>query len=126
MSQGPPELHGLGRIPRDGDGPVFDAPWEAAAFALAVRLSREGWFTWGEWAEALGAEIAAARRAGDPDRGDTYYAHWVRALERLCAERGLTVPAQVDLRQEEWRRAYLHTPHGRPVELGAGRADGSS
>lgn len=119
MTDQPPPLHGLGRIPHDEDGPVFDAPWEAAAFALAVRLSQEGRFTWGEWAEALGAEIAAAQREGGPDRSGAYYEHWVRALERLCAEKGLADPAQVGVRQEAWRRAYLRTPHGSPVELAA-------
>ena len=112
------DLATLGAIPRDEDGPVFAAPWQATAFAVAVRLSQAGWFTWAEWASTLAEEIAAAQRAGDPDLGDTYYEHWVRALERLCAEKGLAGASEAHQRKEEWRAAYLRTPHGHPVELG--------
>ena len=114
-------VNGLKGIPLDGDGtPVFAEPWEASAFALAVRLSGEGHFTWGEWAAALSEEIRAARQEGDSDRGDTYYRHWLRALKRLCAERGLVSGVEAHGRREAWRRAYLNTPHGKPVRLAAG------
>ena len=63
------DLGDLGQIPQDDDGPTFSAPWEAAAFALAVRLSQEGHFTWAEWTETLTQEIAEAQRRGDPDHG---------------------------------------------------------
>ncbi len=112
-----PDLAALGAIPRDDDGPVFAEPWQAAAFALAVRLSGDGHFTWAEWAAALSAEIAAAQQAGDPDLGDTYYLHWARALERICSAKGLALQPEVDRRSNEWREAYLRTPHGQPVEL---------
>jgi len=106
--------------PHDADGPVFVEPWHAQAFALAVQLSEQGLFTWAEWTETIGAEIAAARASGDPDLGDTYYDHWLRALERLVREKGAADPASVDARADAWRRAYLNTPHGEPVELAAG------
>ena len=109
----------LGQIPRDDDGPVFNEPWQAQAFALAVRLSEEGHFTWDEWATTLSQEITRAQFAGDPDLGDTYYHHWVVALERLCAEKNLVGLASMDQRTEEWRQAYLNTPHGKPIELSA-------
>ena len=76
-------------IPRDDGGPVFKAPWEAHAFALAVKLHERGVFSWKEWADALATVIREAGAAGDPDRGDTYYLHWVKALERLVIGRGL-------------------------------------
>ena len=79
-------------IPRDADGPVFREPWEAQAFALAVALHERGLFTWSEWAAALGAEIKRAQAAGDPDTGETYYLHWLAALERLVAEKGVATP----------------------------------
>ena len=109
----------LGQIPRDEDGPVFNAPWEASAFALAVRLSEQGHFTWQEWATALSREITRAQEGGDPDLGDTYYHHWVRALERLCSEKALVSQLDMDRRKDDWRRAYLNTPHGKPIELSA-------
>lgn len=116
--QPPRDMGGLGHIPLGEDGrPTFAEPWEASAFALAVHLSGAGHFTWDEWAATLSEEIRAAQRAGDPDIGDTYYRHWLRALERLCRERGLVSEAEGSERKEAWRRAYLNTPHGRPVEL---------
>jgi len=106
--------------PVDAEGPVFREPWEAQVFALAVTLSEAGLFTWEEWAATLGAEIKAAQAAGDPDLGDTYYQHWQRALERLVAEKGAVDGASIGQRSEKWRRAYLNTPHGQPIELSAG------
>ena len=105
---------------------MFAEPWQAQAFALAVKLSEAGWFTWAEWAAALAAEIKAAdaedaraRRAADD--GTRYYEHWLAALEKLVAEKGLAAPAALLRRKEEWAEAYRHTPHGRPVELRLGQ-----
>src|SRR3546814_8596560 len=67
--------------------PVFRAPWEAQAFAMAVALHQQGLFTWPEWAAALTAEIRRAQAEGDPDTGETYYRHWLAALERLAVEK---------------------------------------
>ncbi len=76
-------------IPRDADGPVFREPWEAQAFAMTLALHERGLFTWSEWAAALAAEIKRAQAAGDPDTGETYYQHWLAALEKLVAEKGV-------------------------------------
>ena len=113
------DIERLGPIPRDNEGPVFSEPWQAEAFAIAVRLSAEGHFTWDEWASTLSEEIARAQQAGDPDLGDTYYDHWVAALERLCTSKGLLGREAMSQRKDEWRRAYLNTPHGQPIELSA-------
>jgi nitrile hydratase accessory protein len=113
----------LPALPRDDHGPIFREPWEAHAFALAVRLSEAGCFTWSEWAATLAQEIRAAQSAGDPDLGATYYQHWLRALERLCADKGLTSSAELHQRKEQWRDAYVHTPHGQPVLLANARND---
>ena len=110
-------LDDLPGIPRDQDGPVFAEPWEAEAFALTVKLHEAGHFGWDEWASALSDEIARAQQAGDPDIGDTYYSHWLAALERLCAEKGLSSRGDMAGRKEAWRDAYLATPHGQPVAL---------
>jgi len=106
--------------PHDDDGPVFREPWEAHTFALTVELSRLGLFTWPEWTETFSEEIKAAQAAGDPDLGDTYYEHWTRALEKLVIEKGRIEPADITARSEAWRRAYLNTPHGKPIELSTG------
>jgi nitrile hydratase accessory protein len=108
-------------LPADRDGPAFEEPWQASAFALAVHLSERGAFPWTEWSAALGRVIQAA--AGDPAHAGAYFHHWLAALERLCTERGLVDPGEIRRRQEQWRQAYLATPHGQPVELTATTAD---
>ncbi len=110
--------------PGDENGPVFQEPWQAHAFALVLRLTEAGRFTWKEWVAALMQEIQTAQGQGDPDLGDTYYHHWLRAAERLSIEKGLVAGADLARRKEEWRQAYLHTPHGRPIELSAGLGKG--
>jgi nitrile hydratase accessory protein len=105
------------RLPRDEAGPVFAEPWQAQAFALAVKLSEQRHFTWKEWAAALADELKAASDRGEPDDGSHYYEHWLTALERLVAEKGLSNPQALLERKEEWADAYRHTPHGKPVEL---------
>ena len=110
-------LAALPRLPRDEGGPVFAEPWQAQAFALAVKLSEQGHFTWKEWAAALAAELQAAVDRGEPDDGSRYYQHWLATLERLVTERGLTDSAALLARKEAWAAAYRHTPHGKPVVL---------
>ena len=104
-------------VPRDEDGPVFREPWEARAFAMALALHEAGIFTWKEWAETLGAQIKRAQAAGDPDTGETYYHHWLNALERLVAEKEVTDPATLARYQHAWDHAADRTPHGQPIEL---------
>ncbi|HYR91722.1 MAG TPA: nitrile hydratase accessory protein [Terriglobia bacterium] len=111
------ESASFARIPLDEDGPVFAEPWQAQAFALAVRLSEQGYFTWKEWAAALADELKAAADRGEPDDGSHYYEHWLTALERLVAAKGLSDPETLLERKEAWADAYRHTPHGKPVEL---------
>ena len=114
---GPEHLAALPPLPRDEEGPVFEAPWQAQAFALAVKLSEVGHFSWKTWARTLADELAAAEARGEPDDGSRYYHHWVAALERLVVERGLSEAPALEERKEAWADAYRHTPHGQPVEL---------
>jgi nitrile hydratase accessory protein len=113
----PESLAALPRLPRDEGGPVFAEPWQAQAFALAVKLSQEGHFTWKEWAAALADELKAAADRGEADDGSHYYEHWLATLERLVTARGLSDPDALLARKEAWADAYRHTPHGKPVEL---------
>jgi nitrile hydratase accessory protein len=105
------------RLPRDAEGPVFADPWQGQAFALAVRLSEQGHFTWSEWARALSAELKSAAARGEPDDGSRYYEHWLAALEQLVAAKGLSDAHSLARRKDQWRAAYLATPHGKPVTL---------
>jgi nitrile hydratase accessory protein len=93
--------------------PVFGAPWEAEAFAMAVKLHERGVFTWTEWAETLGAEIKA-----HPQRA--YYESWLAALEHLVEAKALMSPAERHARIEAWDRAARATPHGKPIEINNG------
>ena len=115
----PDSLDAIPGLPRDRDGPVFGAPWEAQAFAMALALHKAGLFTWPEWAATLGAEIKRAQAAGDPDRGDTYYRHWLAALERLVAEKGVADAGTLARYRDAWDHAADRTPHGRPIVLRA-------
>jgi nitrile hydratase accessory protein len=104
---------------RDGE-PTFDEPWQAQVLALAFALADRGVFSAAQWSEALGAELRFAEAQGAPDDHATYYAAALAALERLLAANGGISAAALSARTEAWRRAYLHTPHGQPVELAAG------
>ncbi len=114
---GATDLAALPTLPRDTGGPVFAEPWQAQAFALAVKLSEEGHFSWKEWAASLADELKAAADRGEPDDGSRYYEHWLAALERLVTAKGLSNPAALLERKLAWADAYRHTPHGKPVEL---------
>ncbi|HEY3909367.1 MAG TPA: nitrile hydratase accessory protein [Stellaceae bacterium] len=104
-------------IPRGPDGPVFRAPWEAHAFAITLALHECGLFGWSEWAAALADAIGRAQAEGDPDTGDTYYRHWLAALERLVVEKAAADPATLARCRAAWRSAARRTPHGAPIEL---------
>jgi nitrile hydratase accessory protein len=106
-------------IPRDESGPVFRAPWEAHAFAMALALYEKGLFAWSEWSAMLGEEIKKAQASGDPDTGETYYHHWLATLERMVAEKGATSTQTLAEHYQAWERAMHRTPHGRPIELRA-------
>jgi nitrile hydratase accessory protein len=122
MESGPRLLRSLGRddgfdVPRDKDGPVFREPWEAQAFALALSLHERGVFSWTEWSATLCEEIKKAQAAGDPDTGETYYRHWLAALERLVTVKGLADAQTLARTRDAWERACARTPHGSPIDL---------
>ena len=104
-------------IPRGIEGPVFREPWEAQAFALAVTLHERGLFAWNEWTAVLADEIKRAQARGDPDTGETYYRHWLAALERIVAEKGVTDIASLARYRDAWDHAADRTPHGEPIVL---------
>lgn len=113
----PERLAALPSLPQDEGGPVFAEPWQAQAFAMAVRLSAQGHFTWSEWAATLADELKSTADRGEPDDGSHYYEHWLAALERLVTAKALLNPDEMLGRKEAWADAYRHTPHGKPVTL---------
>ena len=114
----PIPLDSLPAIPRDEEGPVFAAPWEAQAFAMAVELHARGAFNWKEWSAALGRAIAS----GNQSEGGSvkpYYEHWLAALEGLVTEKRLASAAELATRKAAWKAAAEATPHGEPIVLDA-------
>lgn len=81
--------------PPGEDDVVFDAPWQARAFALTVALRREDDFPWEAFQERLVEELEAeAERDVETaaDSGDvesSYYRAWLSAFERLLLEEGV-------------------------------------
>jgi nitrile hydratase accessory protein len=114
------KLTDLPHLPRDQDGPVFRAPWEAQAFAMTLSLYEGGLFTWPEWADALARRIALAQAGGDADLGDTYYVHWLGALEDMVASKAAASPGELQRLRHAWEQAAQRTPHGQPIELRPG------
>ena len=111
------DLATLPTIPRDDEGPVFRAPWEAQAFAMAVMLHERGHFTWKEWAGRLADEIAAAAGRGETDDGKRYYHYWLAALEKLVADKRIVLADELRARRDAWEEAARTTPHGQPIVL---------
>ena len=90
---------------------------------MTLKLHERGLFTWPEWAQALAEQIKRSRSNGDPDLGDTYYQHWLAALETLVAAKGAASAEDLERCAEAWREAAEHTPHGQPISLDAASHD---
>jgi nitrile hydratase accessory protein len=97
--------------------PAFAAPWHAQVFALTVHLNEAGHFAWTEWAARFGATLKRHGLARDLDGGDDYFAAWLETLEGMLADKGLAEAVAVARTRTAWERAYLATPHGKPVLL---------
>ncbi|MGM0586234.1 MAG: nitrile hydratase accessory protein [Pseudomonadota bacterium] len=93
---------------------VFEAPWQAQAFAMAVTLNEAGVFAWSDWAEALGRRRAAAEAAGAPD---DYWLCWLETLEEMVAAHAGVPRQRVVELADAWQRAAEATPHGTPITL---------
>ena len=104
--------------PRDA---VFEEPWHAQVLAIADSMVQAGTFSASDWANALGAALKAAKARGDADTAETYYLCATEALEGLVATAAGIDPATLHERKQAWERAYLSTPHGKPVLLEAGK-----
>ena len=112
-------------IPKDDEGPVFKEPWQARAFAMTLKMAEAKIFSWGDWCEALSSEIKLAQAAGDPDLGDTYYLHWLGALEKLIVAKRVSSEDYLQSTLEDWRAADHARAHGEaPVYIkGAGHSE---
>jgi nitrile hydratase accessory protein len=104
-----------------GDEPMFNEPWHAQAFAMTMHLAKRGVFTWDEWVGAFIPEVRESPQRDGEDVNAAYFRQWLAALEKLLAARGLCSSDVLHDYTETWRRAYLNTEHGDPVEFEAGK-----
>lgn len=105
-------------LPVDIESPrAFAAPWQAQAFACAIALSRRGLYSWREWVEVFSAEVHGHPVQSGESHDEAYHRQWLAALELLARRKGAISEPELAERTEGWRRAYLGTPHGEPVEL---------
>ncbi len=103
--------------PSGTEGAVFAEPWEAQVFALAVTLSSQGLYSWREWSETLGGELAQVGGNTEALNGTRHYLHWLAALERIAVAKGIVDEQTLAVRRRQWIEAYGSTPHGQPVKL---------
>ncbi|MDN5938646.1 MAG: nitrile hydratase accessory protein [Salinisphaera sp.] len=102
---------------QDMDGPAFDHPWQVQAFALVVSMHKAGLFAWPQWVETFSREVDANPAAPGETVNDAYYRQWLAALDALVAALGIAGEEDVSARAQQWKKAYLNTPHGRPITL---------
>lgn len=105
-----PDLSLLPDIALAGNEPVFEEPWQAQAFAMAVTLHQSGAFTWAEWAKALAAEVHSGIER-------KYYQHWLCALEKIVAQKQLASASELVACKDAWHEAAARTPHGQAITL---------
>lgn len=103
-----PNLTAVPGLPKDAEGVVFAAPWEAKAFALVVHLHQQGRFEWQEWVNALSSEIKADEARTPPT---PYYELWLAAAEKLMHGKGLVPATQLSATREALRLAQAEAAH---------------
>ncbi|MDP9136908.1 MAG: nitrile hydratase accessory protein [Pseudomonadota bacterium] len=110
----------IGPPARDDGEPAFEEPWQAHVLAVAYALAERGSFSHSDWSQELGAELQRCVERGEADSRATFFAAALSALQHLVTARGMVSEALLDGRTELFRRAYLQTPHGKPIEIEVG------
>ena len=95
----------------------FISPWQADLFAIAVLLCEAGHLDRAELSEAVQQAASSASPEYGMAAGEERFTAALRALERALADRGIANRREIDSAQDEWRQAYLETPHGASVKL---------
>ena len=79
--------HGFGPVVPEPAGELFHAAWEPRALALTLAMGATG---------AWNIDETRSARETLPDyAGSSYYAIWIKGLEKLLLERGLVAPAEL-------------------------------
>lgn len=114
------DLPSLPELPEGVGEPVFNEPWEASAFAIAVCLNQAGLFSWNEWVQVFSREIKDAETA-NPKAAGQYYHTWFAALEKLVVDRQMLEKRAIDSKQKYLRdNPPPHDHHARrtPIAIG--------
>ena len=61
--------------------------------------------------------IKAAPAQPGESVNDAYYRQWATAMESMITALNLTASDDIARRTQEWRQAYINTPHGQPILL---------
>jgi nitrile hydratase accessory protein len=96
-------------LPRQNGELVFQTPWEARAFGMAVALDENGTYVWRDFSQGLAAETAAAERDGI---ASSYYERWLETLEKLIVAKGLLSPQEIETRTAEYANGAYDDHHG--------------
>ena len=87
---------------------VFEAPWQARLFGIAVSLAEAGLYCWDEFREELIYAVGRGDAADQRDRPYQYYEHFETALLSLLAKKGLELTDLVTATAD----VYAARPHG--------------
>jgi len=85
--------------PTPDDRPVFQAPWEARAFALVNQLATDDRYSWTEWTDYLVHEISTTEKASPGVK--SYYEQWLDAYEKLLVAKGLLTSTEIQAKISE-------------------------
>jgi nitrile hydratase subunit beta len=91
-------MTGVDALPRSNGELVFEEPWQARAFGVAVSLVQEQGLEWDEFRRRLIDEIGTWE-GEHPDRSGEaydYYERWLMALERLVLETGMVSAEEIE------------------------------
>lgn len=113
-----PELDGPIEPPRKNGELVFEAPWEARAFGMAMVLYQQDVYPWGEFSGRLAAASAEEGTAPEdsvfplpPTIESRYYEKWLAALEGVVRERGLITDQEIQERTNEFAAGLWDDHH---------------
>ena len=97
------DLPSVPEMPGQSGEPVFNEPWEASAFAIAVSLNQAGAFEWTEWVDVLSKEIKKAEASESGSGEGKYYLTWFAALEKLLVSKKMLEASAIDTKQKYLR-----------------------
>jgi nitrile hydratase accessory protein len=93
-------LKGIAALPRDNGEIVFNEPWEATAFGVAMTLTNQGSFPWESFRQQLIKAIEASNGC------EAYYESWSKALHASVINARLLREDEIEERASELRHPH--------------------